>query len=269
MCHLVVITEELSAFRNPACSCRFGEAISLSLSVKRTHVTHNLAHKHTCVHLCFGLCFELIPATGEAHRKLADNNIILWSSYGNMPLLLWRNMDIMAFRGSLGNYMAVMLLRFNGIFRFSIYPTSLGGKSIKLFTFAAICPGLSRVHNSGKVAKVKCKTCPHTLASEGGSSEGPNGWRVPKEWIEEDGFCKTRSAGMVELYSGIKQKHDGQLSRSRKSSQLLANCFSTLLDGVSIHLNQQCGDSVWFRSCYLGTGPSDKKFITDILQNVA
>lgn len=61
----------------------------------------------------------------------------------------------MAFRGSLGNYMAVMLLRFNAIFRFSIYPTSLGGKSIKLFTLAAICPGLSRVPSGGKVAKGK------------------------------------------------------------------------------------------------------------------
>lgn len=56
----------------------------------------------------------------------------------------------MAFRASLGNYMAVMLLRFNAIFGFSIYLTSLGGKSIKLFTLAAICPGLSRIHNGGE-----------------------------------------------------------------------------------------------------------------------
>lgn len=101
-----------------------------------THALHtcthylSLTHIHTSMHLCFGLCFELIPATGEAHRKLADNNIILWPSYGNMALLLWRNMNIMAFKGSLGNYMAVMLLSFNRIFWFSIYPMSLGGKSI-------------------------------------------------------------------------------------------------------------------------------------------
>lgn len=88
MCHLVVITEGLSAFRNPACSCRFGEAIPHTHAHAHAHVTHRLAHKHTRVHLCFGLCFELIPATGEAHRKLADNNIILWPSYGNMALLL-------------------------------------------------------------------------------------------------------------------------------------------------------------------------------------
>lgn len=30
-------------------------------------------------------------------------------------------MNIMAFRGGLENYMAVMLLNFNGIFRFSVY----------------------------------------------------------------------------------------------------------------------------------------------------
>lgn len=47
-------------------------------------------------------------------------------------------MNIMAFRGSLGNYMAVMVLSFNRIFRLSIYLGSLGGKSIKLFTFAVI-----------------------------------------------------------------------------------------------------------------------------------
>lgn len=105
------------------------------------------------MHLCFGLCFELIPATGEAHRKLADNNIILWPSYGNMALLLWRNMNIMAFRGSLGNYMAVMLLSFNRIFWFSIYPASLGGKSIKLFTFATICPGLLYIYTCDNVKR--------------------------------------------------------------------------------------------------------------------
>lgn len=70
-----------------------------------------------------------------------------------MALLLWRNMNIMAFRGSLGNYMAVMLLSFNGIFRFSIYPASLGGKSIKLFTFATICPGLSCISTCGKAQR--------------------------------------------------------------------------------------------------------------------
>lgn len=48
----------------------------------------------------------------------------------------------MAFRGSLGNYMAVMLLSFNRIFRFPIYLGSLGKKSIKLFTFAMIRVGM-------------------------------------------------------------------------------------------------------------------------------
>lgn len=52
-------------------------------------------------------------------------------------------MNIMAFRGSLGNYMAVMVLSFNRIFTFSIYLGSLGGKSINLFTFAMRCAGLS------------------------------------------------------------------------------------------------------------------------------
>lgn len=161
MCHLVVITEKLSAFRNSACSCRFREVITHTQPQIRTHThthalhtcTHYLSHIHTSMHLCFGLCFELIPATGEAHRKLADNNIILWPSYGNMALLLWRNMNIMAFRGSLGNYMAVMLLSFNGIFRFSIYPASLGGESIKLFTFATTCPGLLYIYTCDNVQR--------------------------------------------------------------------------------------------------------------------
>ncbi len=52
----------------------------------------------------------------------------------------------MAFRGSLGNYMAVMVLSFNRIFRFSIYLGSLGEKSIKLFTFAMVCAGMLYIH---------------------------------------------------------------------------------------------------------------------------
>lgn len=148
------------------------------------------------MHLCFGLCFELIPATGEAHRKLADNNIILWPSYGNMPLLLWRNMNIMAFRGSLGNYMAVMLLRLNGIFRFSIYPTSMGGKSIRLFTFAVICPRLSRMHNSGKSSQGKVWDVSPDAAKRrwrlGGTRQGCH---LSQEWMRENGYSKIMSRG--------------------------------------------------------------------------
>lgn len=44
----------------------------------------------------------------------------------------------MAFRVSLENYMAVMVLSFNRIFRFSIYLVSRSGKSITVFTFALI-----------------------------------------------------------------------------------------------------------------------------------
>lgn len=55
-------------------------------------------------------------------------------------------MNIMAFRGSLGNYMAFMVLNFNRIFRFPIYLGSLGGKSIKLFTFAMRCAGMLYIH---------------------------------------------------------------------------------------------------------------------------
>lgn len=97
-------------------------------------------------------------------------------------------MNIMAFRGSLGNYMAVMLLSFNGIFRFSIYPASLGGKSIKLFTFATICPGLSCIYTCGKAQKVECETRLKMPLSEGCSSVGQAGRESG-----ENGLCETRS----------------------------------------------------------------------------
>lgn len=97
----------------------------------------------------------------------------------------------MAFRGSLGNYMAVMLLPFNGIFRFSIYPTSLGGKSIKLFTFAAICPGLSRIHNGGKSRKGKVQdVSPDGAERRWQLKRNGTGWCVSKEWIEENDFLQ-------------------------------------------------------------------------------
>lgn len=112
-------------------------------------------------------------------------------------------MNIMAFRGSLGNYMAVMLLRFNGIFRFSIYPTSLGGKSIKLFTFAVICPGLSGIHTGGKVQKVKCETRPQMMLSEGGSSTGQDGlaW-IRREWILRDEVKAKQKVCWLARYRG-------------------------------------------------------------------
>lgn len=84
-------------------------------------------------------------------------------------------MNIMAFRGGLGNYMAVMLLSFNRIFRFSIYPGSLGGKSIKLFTFAAICTGMLYIQTCENVQMAKLKTRIKVPLSEGHSTAGQLG----------------------------------------------------------------------------------------------
>lgn len=102
------------------------QELCVQLLLRETDHTHKHTHRltHTYLRSCSGLCFELIPATGEAHTESADNNIILWPSYGNMALLLWRNMNIMAFRGSLGNYMPVMVLGSNGIFRLYLFGVS-------------------------------------------------------------------------------------------------------------------------------------------------
>ena len=53
-----------------------------------------------------------------------------------MVLLLMAN--IMAYRGSLRNYMAVMVLSFNRILRICVYLRTWGWKSIKLFTFGMV-----------------------------------------------------------------------------------------------------------------------------------
>lgn len=143
-------------------------------------------------------------------------------------------MNIMAFRGSLGNYMAVMLLCVNGMFRFSIYPTSLGGKSIKLFTFAAICPGLSGIHTGGKVEKVKCKTHPQMMLSEGGSSTGWDGqaW-IRGEWILRD---EVKAKQHVCWHAtGREKKMMGSCARSRKWSQLFIKATKIHLTVVSPH----------------------------------
>ena len=119
----------------------------------RTHALHTSTHYFSRSHT-HALMLWAVLWTDPCHwRELADNNIILWPSYGNMVLLLWKNMNIMAFRGGLGNYMAVMLLSFNRIFRFSIYLGSLGGKSIKLFTFAMICAGMLYIQTCENVQR--------------------------------------------------------------------------------------------------------------------
>lgn len=66
-------------------------------------------------------------------------------------------MNIMAFRGSLGNYMAVMLLSVN---RVSIYRGVCEWKSIKLFTLAAIRAGMLWIHTCGEAQK---RSARHTL----------------------------------------------------------------------------------------------------------
>lgn len=63
-----------------------------------------------------------------------------------MALLLWRNINIMTFRGSLGNDMAAMVLSFNRMLKFPIYLGSLCGQSITLFTFALIWSGMLYNH---------------------------------------------------------------------------------------------------------------------------
>lgn len=79
-------------------------------------------------------------------------------------------MNIMAFRGSLGNYMAVMVLSFNRIFRFFIYLGALGGKSIRLFTFAMISAGMLYIHTYEYVQRRNARQ--ELLLSEGHNSAG-------------------------------------------------------------------------------------------------
>lgn len=163
----------LSPFRNSACSCRFREVITHTQLQIQTHTrythTHYLSLTHTHALMLWAVLWTDPCHWRGTHREPADNNIILWPSYGNMVLLLWRNMNIMAFRGSLGNYMAVMVLNFNRIFRFPIYLGSRGGKSIKLFTFAMICAGMLYIHTYEYAQRQKCLEMP---LNEGHSSVG-------------------------------------------------------------------------------------------------
>lgn len=89
---------EALSIQDSTCSCRFGGAIAHTGAATYTNAR---ARAHMHMRSRFGLCFELIPTTGKAHRRLADNNIILWPSYGNMVLLLWRKYEYYSFQRQL------------------------------------------------------------------------------------------------------------------------------------------------------------------------
>lgn len=189
-------------------------ALSFSLSLSHTHA----------LTLWAALWTDPCHWRG-AHSELAYNNIILWPSYGNMVLLLWRNMNIMAFRGSLGNYMAVMVLSFN---RFSIYLGSLGAKSIKLFTFAVICAGMLYIHTCEIVQRQSEKTRLEMPLSEGHSSGGV-AWHT-------SGYGKGCVRQAVEWYSKINTQQDAKrAARVRHSSQLTTSNENDLIRRCFIH----------------------------------
>ena len=68
--------------------------------------------------------------------------------------------------------MAAMVLNFNRIFRFPIYPGSMGGKSIKVFTFTMMCAGTLHIHNYDWAQRRKQETRLEMPLNEGRSAAG-------------------------------------------------------------------------------------------------
>lgn len=97
--YLVVITEKLTPFRTRRAAVAPGERSHTHTHTRAQSHIQNQTHMHKRTR--FGLCFELIPNTAKADRRLGDNKIILWPSYGNVVLLLWRKYEYYGFQRQL------------------------------------------------------------------------------------------------------------------------------------------------------------------------
>lgn len=123
----------------------------------------------------FGLCFELIPTTGKAHRRLGDNYIILWPSYGNGGLLLWRKYEYYGFQRRLRELHGCHGAQASMGYSNSLFTTFLGEWSIELITFTWTRPALLLVEmrKGGRFQRHHW-----TETTEGGAITCPDGpWR--------------------------------------------------------------------------------------------
>lgn len=142
VCYLVVITEKLFPFRIQRAAVASGER---SHTRAQSHIQMCMCTRvRACTHAyayALGCSLNWSPPM-ERHT---EDWLVIVLSYG-LHMVIWlycygENENFIPFRGSLGNYMAVMHLSFNRLFRCSVYATFLGGKSIKLITFTSMCPG--------------------------------------------------------------------------------------------------------------------------------